>query len=102
MQKTIRIKTVHYLNNIYADMDHQVSQFIKANQPHHVFDDKEYAISLACDKNTLVGVYWMESLVYESDNLQWAQPFKIASNIVSKFCSVKETKSEDKIHYCIK
>lgn len=44
-----------------------------------MFDDKEYAISLACDKNTFVGVYWMESLVHESDNQQWAQPFKIAS-----------------------
>lgn len=38
----------------------------------------------------------MESLVYESDNQQWAQPFKIASNIMSQFCSVKGTKSEDK------
>lgn len=61
-----------------------------------MFDDKECAISLACNKNTFVGVYWMESLVLESDNQQWAQPFKIASNIVSKFCSVKGTKSEEK------
>lgn len=51
MQKAIRIKTVHYLNNISADMDDEVSQFIKANRSNHVFDDKEYdAISLACEK----------------------------------------------------
>lgn len=61
-----------------------------------MLNDKEYAISLACDKNTLVVVYWMESLVHESDNQQWAQPFKVASNIVSQFCSVKGTKSEEK------
>lgn len=72
MHKAIRIKTVHYLNNISADMDDVVSQFIKANRSNHVFDDKEYAISLACDENTFVGVYWMESLVHESDNQQWA------------------------------
>lgn len=72
MHKAIRIKTVHYLNNISADMDDEVSQFMKANRSNHVFDDKEYAISLACDKNTFVGVYWMESLGHESDNQQWA------------------------------
>lgn len=72
MHKTISIKTVHYLNNISADMDDEVSRFIKANRSNHVFDGKEYAISLACDKNTFVGVYWMESLVHERDNQQWA------------------------------
>lgn len=78
MQKAIWIKTVHYLNNISADMDDEVSRFIKANRSNHVFDDKEYAISLACDKNTFVRVYWMESLVHKSDNQQWAQSFKVA------------------------